>query len=241
MMKQLLKHRQRGSLLSVILSLLALEISVNSAASAQGSDTKRTPVGTPVLRTGLIAPDEPGYAPLTSTQRWDRFAKDYLANPFTYVAAAGAASGGFITHDPKDPAGDWGRNLGGYGRRVGTEFAIFTIHTGVHEAGDAALGFDPRYFPCRCSGVGPRTWNALKFSFVAYDNHGRVRFDLPQLAGAYGSTMISRSWYPDHYSPLVQGVQAGHVEMGFVFGLNLAREYTPEIKSIFRKLTPRKH
>jgi hypothetical protein len=58
-------------------------------------------------------------------------------------------------------------------------------------------------------------------------------FDLPQLVGAYGSGMISRTWYPSRYSPLVQGVQTGHMQVGFVVGVHLIQEFSPEIKKVF--------
>lgn len=180
-------------------------------------------------------PDAPSYVSLTAKQRSDRFFKEYLGSPFTYIAAAGAASGGQIGNDPKE----WTRSWEGYGKRVGTTFALFTIDTGVHEAGDAMLGLDPRYFRCRCRGGMRRTWNAVEMSFLAYNRQGHKRFDFPQLVGAYGSGMIVTTWYPKHYDPLVQGVQMGHQQMGFVVGINLIREFSPELKRFFRKLNPR--
>lgn len=190
--------------------------------------------GACLAQSPVPTPDEPGYVALSGKQRSDRFFKDYLSSPFTYIASAGAASGGQVGNDPKE----WGRTWAGYGKRVGTTFAMFTIDAGVHEAGDAALGLDPRYFSCRCRGGLRRTWNAVEMSFLASDSHGRKRFDLPQLAGAYSSSMIVTTWYPSHYSPLVQGVQIGHQQMGLVVGVNVIREFSPELKRFFRKFKP---
>ena len=100
------------------------------------------------------------------------------------------------------------------------------------------LGLDPRYFRCRCSGGWRRSWNAVQMTFLAYDSHGHKRIDFPQLAGAYGSGMIVTTWYPNHYSPLVQGVQMGHQEVGLAAGVNLLREFSPELKRFFRNLNP---
>ena len=176
-------------------------------------------------------PGDPGFVPLTGKQRSNRFFKDYLLSPVTYVASAGAASGGQITNDPKE----WGRTWEGYGKRVGTMFAMFTIQEAVHQGGDALLRYDPRYFRCRCAGFGPRTWNALKMTFLAYDGAGKKHVDWPQLMGAYGSGMLVTLWYPKRYDPLVQGVQMGHAQMGLVFGVNMVREYNQELKRFFRK------
>ena len=117
---------------------------------------------------------------------------------------------------------------------MGTTFALFTIETGLHEAGDAMLGLDPRYFRCRCRGGLRRTWNAVEMSFLAYNGQGRKRIDFPQLAGAYGSAMIVTTWYPKRYDPFVQGVQLGHQQMGLAVGVNVIREYGPELKRFFR-------
>lgn len=181
-----------------------------------------------------IQPGAPGFVPIDAKQRSDRFFKEYLGSPFTYIAAAGAASGGQIGNDPKE----WTRSWEGYGKRVGSTFALFTIQTGVHEAGDAKLGLDPRYFRCSCNGGLRRTWNAMEMSFLAYNGKGRKRFDLPQLLGAYGGGMIVTTWYPKRYDPLVQGVQMGHQQMGFVVGINLIREFRPELKKFFGKFNP---
>jgi hypothetical protein len=129
-------------------------------------------------------------------------------------------------NDPRE----WTRSWEGYGKRVGTMFALFTIDTGVHEAGDAALELDPRYFRCRCRGGLRRTWNAFEMSFLAYDREGHKRVDFPQLAGAYGSGMIVTTWYPQSYDLRIQSVQMGHQQMGFVVGVNLIREFSPELK-----------
>jgi hypothetical protein len=190
--------------------------------------------GTGMAQSAPVPPNSPGYVTLSAKQRSDRFFKGYLGSPFTYIAAAGAATGGQIGNDPKE----WTRSWEGYGKRVGTTFAMFTIETGVHEAGDAMLGLDPRYFRCRCRGGLQRTWNAVEMSFLAYNGKGQKRIDFPQLAGAYGSGMIVTTWYPRRYDPLVQGVQMGHQQMGFAVGVNLIREYGPELKRFFGHFKP---
>jgi hypothetical protein len=72
----------------------------------------------------------------------------------------------------------------------------------------------------------------LKWSFLTHSSSGREVFDVPQLMGAYGSGMMSRTWYPPHYSSLVQGVQAGHIQEGFAVGVHLIREFSPEIHRV---------
>jgi hypothetical protein len=42
-------------------------------------------------------------------------------------------------------------------------------------------------------------------------------------------------WYPSRYRPLTDGVRVGHQEMGFVIGLNLLDEFSPELKRVFTR------
>ena len=219
---------------SVVTAVVGLALCTCSGWAEQNSAAQGEPVvqQQPGLQPTIPArPGEVGFVPLTGKQRSDRFFKDYLLSPVTYVASAGAASGGQITNDPKE----WGRTWEGYGKRVGTMFAMFTTQEAMHQGGDAILRYDPRYFRCRSAGFGPRTWNALMMSFLAYDSTGKRHIDWPQLVGAYGSGMLVTMWYPKRYDPLVQGVQMGHAQMGFVFGVNLVREYSQELKRLFRK------
>jgi ATP phosphoribosyltransferase len=45
--------------------------------------------------------------------------------------------------------------------------------------------------------------------------------------------MIKTMWYPHHYSPLAQGVQSGHIEIGIIGAEHLAQEFAPELKRFF--------
>ncbi len=91
-------------------------------------------------------------------------------------------------------------------------------------------GLDPRYVACKCEGTLRRSAHALKMTFTTYRDDGRLTLDVPQLAGAYGSGIVSTYWYPHHqFSPLVQGVQFGHEQMGEILVGNLVHEFGPDI------------
>jgi hypothetical protein len=40
-------------------------------------------------------------------------------------------------------------------------------------------------------------------------------------------------WWPHHYTALAQGVQTGHIEMGFIGAEHLVQEFSPELKRLF--------
>ncbi len=181
-----------------------------------------------------LHPGDVGFVPLRGDERASLFFKGFLVSPVSYVSMATAAGANWIAGEPEG----WHRTFGGYMQRSGTEFLLYTTEEGVHDAGDAALGLDPRYFGCRCSGLWHRSGYALKMTLLAYDGNGYLHLDLPRFAGDYGSSMLVTTWYPANYSPLVQGVKMGHVQVGLDAGMNLLREFTPELKHFFRKLKP---
>jgi hypothetical protein len=127
----------------------------------------------------------------------------------------------------------WGRNTGGMARRIGSEYGTFVIANSVHEGLGAAMGADPRYFACACKGFFPRTGHALEMTLLTYNRNGHRMLDLPALSGSYSSAMIGTLWWPSHYSPLVQGVQVGHLEVGLAGAVHVVQEFSPELKRFF--------
>jgi hypothetical protein len=176
-------------------------------------------------------PGAVGFVPLRAGERTDLFFKGFLGSPTTYYESVAAASVGLIANQPEG----WHRTFGGYSKRVVTGFTLYTVEEVTHDAGDAALDLDPRYFRCRCNGGFRRAANAVKMTFLAYDRNGDTRLDLPRLVGDYGASMLVTTWYPANYSPLTRGVQTGHVQLGLDIGVNLIREFSPELKRFFHR------
>lgn len=169
------------------------------------------------------------YSPLTASQRWDYYLSESLLSPGLYLAALGAAGGAQLDKDPPE----WGQGIDGYARRAGSLLATFAIHTTVYQASDAALRYDPRYLHCDCKG-GRRLAHAFVWSFLTKNDEGKTRFNFPVFAGAYASGMIPFLWFPDRYSPLKDGFREGSQQLGFTVGINVVREFSPELKRFFR-------
>jgi hypothetical protein len=173
------------------------------------------------------------YVPLTADGRWRNFWKDTMLSPLAYVGALGGALGNQLSDQPRE----WGDGFSGYAKRAGVNVLQFTAQESIHQGGAALMHTDPRYLPCRCDGGFRRTWYALKMSFLTYRDNGTKTLDLSQLAGAYGGAMIAESMYPSRYSPLVQGIQNGHVQVGANVAINFFREFSPELS----RLNPFRH
>jgi hypothetical protein len=168
------------------------------------------------------------YKPLSGQERWHDWVREDGASPSIYVDSLGIAAYKQMINSPSE----WGRTPRGYLRRTGSSLASSVIQNSIEESMAAAAGTDTRYFPCACSGVFPRTGHALKMTLLTYNHSGHLTLDIPQLSGAYGSSMIKFVWYPNSYDPLVQGVQGGHIEMGLIGGIHLVQEFSPEWKRL---------
>jgi hypothetical protein len=173
--------------------------------------------------------DPTTYKPLSGSERWQRWVNSDGRSVSMHADAFASAAYSQVFNSPAE----WGRTPRGFGRRLGSDYASEIIQNSVHDSMAAVAGTDTRYFACDCTGLFPRTGHALKMTLLTYTSSGHLTVDIPQLSGAYGSSMIEKMWYPPHYSPLVQGVQSGHIEVGILGAEHILQEFSPELKRIF--------
>jgi hypothetical protein len=166
------------------------------------------------------------YQSITSEQRWHRYWEDTLLSPNIYLASVGSALVSQFENDPPE----WRQGMAGFGRRTASQLGLHVIQETVHQGGSAMLGYDPRYRPCECKGLLRRSAHAIKWSFLTRNSSGDTRFDIPAMAGAYGGGMLSMSWYPHRFNPLTDGVRIGSQQVGLVVGMNVVREFMPDVK-----------
>jgi hypothetical protein len=175
-------------------------------------------------------PIDPGtYKPLDGHERWQRWVSEDGRSPAIHVESLATAT--YLQTIP-DPSA-WSRTSGGYARRLGSSYGSNLIQNTVHESMAAAEGTDPRYFACACTGFFHRSGHALKMTFITYNRSGHETLDIPQISGAYSSSMIEATWWPHHYTALTQGVQTGHLEVGFIGAEHVVQEFSPELKRLF--------
>jgi hypothetical protein len=171
-------------------------------------------------------PDAPA-TPLSRQERLILFWNDTYASPGAFAGLSAGALVDQIRHTPAK----WDGDGSGYTRRFASEYGQLATRNVIHEGLAGVTGLDPRYSACNCRGLGHRSAHALLMTFTTYRQDGRLTLDVPQIAGAYGSGMISTYWYPHHqYRPLVQGVQFGHEQMGEIMVGRLVQEFSPDLK-----------
>jgi hypothetical protein len=196
--------------------------------AASGHDALLQGLGiAPEISQAVPKPPPEAPKPLTLPDRIALLWTDTYASPGAF---AGLFAGAMVDQIRNVPV-KWNDDGNAYTRRFASEYGQLAARNVIHEGLAAATGLDPRYPVCKCEGVAHRGAHALEMTFTNYRKDGRLTLDAPQIAGAYGSGMISTYWYPHrHYSPLVQGVQFGHEQMGEVFVGNLIQEFGPSIK-----------
>ncbi len=178
--------------------------------------------------------------PLTGMDRLTLFWNESYASPGAFVGVSVGALVDQVRHTPAK----WDGDGSGYTRRFASEYGQLATRNVIHDGLAGITGLDPRYVVCKCQGTLRRSAHALKMSFTTYREDGRLTLDVPQIASAYGSGMISTYWYPhNQYSPLVQGVQFGHEQMGEVLVGNLMHEFGPDLQRHLHlhALTARRH
>ncbi len=171
-------------------------------------------------------PSQADYS-LTSEERWNLYWRENYASAGAFFRPAWSALWGSIGENPPE----WGKGMGGYGRRLGSEFVLRTIQGSVEHGMAAALKTNPTYVPCSCSGFFPRLGYALLSNFAARREGGGLTFNLPNVTGIYGSSMISMSWYPERYS-YKDGFRNGNYKILIGGSFNIAREFWPELSRI---------
>jgi hypothetical protein len=169
------------------------------------------------------------YIPMTGKERWNLYTKGTLLSPSPYVMGLGLASVAEASNEPKE----WGGGWGGYRERVASTYGIILTEETIHQGLATALRTDPRYLRCDCKNGWHRSWNAIEMTLLTRDNRGRLTIDAAQIAGAYGSGMISTFWYPSRYSPTGLGLRTGNLNLAIVAGVNIVKEFSPELKGLF--------
>lgn len=179
---------------------------------------------------GIVPKSEP-YVPLTGEQRWQLFLnQNFSVKSGAYFRAFGSALPDHLNDRPQD----WGQGAKGYMTRTGDRFARFTLSSAIQNAGQYALGHDPRYVRCKCEGFWRRFGHATTLSVMTYDRRGRKVFNVMEFASAFGSEYIAGHWTPGA-NPAVAGYQGAAQQIGAAWVFNVLREFGPEMKRVFTR------
>ena len=123
-----------------------------------------------------------------------------------------------------------GRRHACYGKRYAARYGEFVIQNTLASAGNAALGYEPRYDFCRCSGFWPRTRHAISRNFVAYNRTEReLRPQVPLYAGAFVAGTLYGSWLPGKHNMWKSGALSTVSQAAIGSGYNFVSEFALDI------------
>jgi hypothetical protein len=174
------------------------------------------------------APLDRGYVPLSAEERMEFYVREKLLDPGIVFASAGQAVGAHASDEPPE----LGQGGDAYARRFASQLGFNLLRVSAESAGAAALGQDPRYVRCRCSGFFRRAGHAAVSGFATYSRNGDRVFAPARVGSYYVASMTQSAWMPSRLG-WKDGLRVGTQSFAFGSGTNLIREFAPELKRLF--------
>ncbi len=160
--------------------------------------------------------------------------RDYVRDTFGSGALAKSALAAGADHFANDPS-EWRQGTEGYNRRLASRFGRLAIQNSMELGLGMALQSDFRYRRCDCHGFLRRASHALVSNFTARTRNGGRTFFPARIASQYAGAMIATAWYPDRYTARGDGVREGTSSVVASLGVNVLREFWPEIRRFFHR------
>lgn len=176
------------------------------------------------------------YIPLSGSCKFNLFLRQTYS-PYTFASAGFQATWA-------QAMGQWphyGGGMQGWGKRLGATLADtearrfiqgFALATILHQ--------DPRYFPSNKRKFISRMWYSTTRVVVTKNDNGDSTFNMSEFLGALFTSALQNAYYPRHDRTFGDTINRfGGALSSDVIG-NLLREFTPDMKRIFRKHAPKK-
>ena len=156
--------------------------------------------------------------------------KRYLKRTFSASAVGSAGLGAAVTQGTNTPS-EWGQGAGGFGKRLGSAFGKHLVKSGIQYPVGKLFHEEFGYQRSNKRGVGPRLKYALTSTVITHKTTtGKRTVSKGELAGAFGSGMISRVWQPASTRTVGLGFASGGITLGVDAAGNVVREFWPEIR-----------
>ena len=131
---------------------------------------------------------------------------------------------------------EWGRTLGGLGKRVGSSFGILAIKNSVQFTVGYLRHEEFGYQASGKVGFKPRLTYALLSTVRTRDTRSHERkWATGRISGIFASSVISRAWQPARLRTVSGGFSSAGIILGVDAGTNVLREFWPEIRHPHRK------
>jgi hypothetical protein len=176
------------------------------------------------------------YTPLSVRCRFRLFLSSTYS-PYTFASAAFQATEAQAT-------GQWphyGGGTQGWAKRFGATLANtesrrfiqgFALSTILHQ--------DPRYFPSPKRKLFSRAWYSATRVVITKNDKGAGTFNTSEFLGALFSSALQNTYYPRHDRTFGDTMNRFSGALSSDAVGDLLREFTPDMKRLFRKHAPRK-
>jgi hypothetical protein len=176
------------------------------------------------------------YTPLSARCKFDLFLRTTYS-PYTFASAGFQAT-------VAQAQGQWphyGGGMQGWGKRFGATLAdtesrrfiqTFALSTILHQ--------DPRYFPSHKRALISRAWYAITRVAITKNDKGDEAFNTSEFLGALFTSALQNAYYPTDDRSLGDTMNRFGGALSSDAVGNLLREFTPDMKRLFRKHAPEK-
>lgn len=130
---------------------------------------------------------------------------------------------------------EWGQDADAFGIRVASHFGQHFIKEQLLFAVEALDHENPVRIHSTRAGFKNRLIDAVKYTFIVRNDNGEMMFSYSRLIADYGAGFISRTWYPQRLHSFGSGLQAGTTSLALDVGMNVLREFWPDLKRLIRR------
>lgn len=152
-------------------------------------------------------------------------------DPVTFIASAFNA--GLDQAENRDPS--FGQGATGYGKRFGASFADLASFKFFRDfAYPSIFSEDPRYYRLGQGNTGRRLLHAVDHAFIAHRDNGHRMFNVSEWLGTVSVVTLSNVYHPGNERGFAPAARQVGYSIGEDIGLDVLREFWPEIARKFR-------
>jgi len=209
---------------SVVTGLCALAVAMSGVCRAQDESNPD------LIQTPLAGADsQPAGAPVLPEAQ-----KPFYKNLFTWQAVSATLPAAAIEQLHNWPD-EWGETDAGFGKRAASLFGQFVVGNAIEDGVKAVHPQNTVYHRLGQGNFFGRFAHVAVGTVVAGRSGGGHEIAYSRLANAYGSWAIATLWSPSEYRTPASIAKWGTAGLGGMAIGNFAREFWPDLKSLFHK------
>jgi hypothetical protein len=130
----------------------------------------------------------------------------------------------------RDRPSEWGQGGGAFAERYASHVGQYIVQRSIMFPVQAIDHEDTRYFRSTRTSIQGRIGDAFLHTVWRHDDDGGMMPAFSEFLGDYGAAAVSRMWWPAHYHTGSAIFIAGSNTILIDAGINVFREFKPEIK-----------